>query len=448
MTVADRVRLTNLSTVSPPFETTPELAPIKLSFFDVRWVCLYPISSVLFFQIDDSLFPSFLHNLKKSLSQALKHFRPIAGKLVYSPSSTELEIDCTDSSVTVIEAESDVDMWRLSGDDFHDVPVFRALVPELETKKLPAPLFSVQVTRFTGGGVVIGTSIHHVAMDGLSSWCFFKSWAEMCRTGEHAVGPTISWDRSVFRDSFGLEVARLYLEQLAPALPEVPTTFPAFIQDPSQLTRRTFTLTSTNIHFLKTLAMQGNDHGGTPGAISKFVAVSAHAWVCNLRAKGANNDEDCCLIFAVDCRQHFSPLLGKSEYFGNCIKPCLVRAKAHQLCGQDGFKFSIRAIRTAIREALEEPLRDCKTWAGYISSLPVHRMNIAGSPRCGVYDTDFGLGRPRRYEIVSMNSEGFVGLSDAREGGGIQLSVTFSPLHMDKFASFFLDGLDGGKTED
>ncbi|XP_077252069.1 malonyl-CoA:anthocyanidin 5-O-glucoside-6''-O-malonyltransferase-like [Tasmannia lanceolata] len=439
----DRVRLTNISTVSPPLETNPELAPIKLSFFDVKFIFVFPITSVLFYQTDVSLFPSFVLKLKKSLSQALKHFRPIAGKLIYSLSSTELEIDCTDSSVVFIEAESDIDMLELAGEEMHNILVFRSLVPEMDTTKLPAPLLSVQVTCFTGGGVAIGTSIHHVAMDGLSAWCFFRSWAEMCRTGDPNVGPDIWCDRSLFRDSFGLEISRHYLERVAPALPELPI-FGAPIPEP-QLIRRTFTLTSTNTHFLKTLAMHGNDNGGVP--ISTFVAVSAHSWVCNLRAKGANNEEDCCLMLAVDQRRHFAPLMPKAEYFGNCITFCIVRAKGHQVYGQDGFEFSVRAIQKAIREAVEEPLKDCKKWAELFFNLPSVMMNIAGSPRFDVYKTDFGLGRPRRMEIVSMNTEGFVGLVDAREGGGVQVSVTLSPLHMDKFASLFLDGLDGGKMK-
>ncbi|XP_077251441.1 phenolic glucoside malonyltransferase 2-like [Tasmannia lanceolata] len=164
--------------------------------------------------------------------------------------------------------------------------------------------------------------------------------------------------------------------------------------------------------------MQVNDHGGVP--ISTFVAVSAHAWVCNLRAIGVNKDEDCCLIFLIDHRKHFAPLMTKEEYFGNCLTFFIVRAKAHQVYGQDGFKFS----------------------------LPSLMMNIAGSPKFDVYKTDFGLGRPRRIEMVSMEKDGFVGLADAREGGGVQVSVTFSSLHMDKFVSLFLHGLDGGKVED
>ncbi|XP_077213463.1 phenolic glucoside malonyltransferase 2-like [Tasmannia lanceolata] len=433
------VRVIAESTVSPP----PEPAmletsySIKLSFFDLHWIPLQPVKRLLFYETSSSFSPLLIQNMKNSLSSALGRYRPLAGKLVYSPESTELEIECREGDgVVFLEAESEGDFHRLARDDVHDAATFGALVPNLETTKLPSRLLSVQVTRFVGVGVAVGLCVHHCAVDGNAMWRFVKSWADICKSGDHTVGPRVLWDRSPIRGSFGLMISKFYLEMLAPSLPKLTlTTFSD--HDPTQLMRRTFILTPANIRSLKARVSHSNNHNIS--TVSTFVAVSTHAWICSNRARRLEDNEESCLLFLVDCRPHLDPPL-EEGFFANCVRPCLLRAKGFQLLGEDGFIYSTMAIQRAVHEVISDPLRDCKNWIDYPFGLPPSFMTVSSSPRFKIYETDFGSGRPRRVELVSMNSEGSVVLADARdEEGGLQVSIALSPTHMDMFTSLFLD---------
>ena len=70
-------------------------------------------------------------------------------------------------------------------------------------------------------------------------------------------------------------------------------------------------------------------------------------------------------------------------------------------------------------------------------------MSVGGSPRYGVYDTDFGLGRPSKVELVSIDkTPGTVSLAEGTDGQrGIEVGVALPEADMARFASCFSDGL-------
>eukprot|EP00262_Sarcandra_glabra_P000514 TRINITY_DN1059_c0_g3_i1.p1 TRINITY_DN1059_c0_g3~~TRINITY_DN1059_c0_g3_i1.p1 ORF type:complete len:459 (-),score=20.88 TRINITY_DN1059_c0_g3_i1:250-1626(-) len=434
------VQVTNVSNVSPLTKTSSP-SSLKLSFFDTYWIFVPPVQR-LFFYSTNTPYKSLIQNLKHSLSLSLQKFYPLTGKLFYSPESGELEIDCSDGEgIVFVEAESDNDFGRLAGDDVHDVAAFRSLVPELDISELPAPLLSVQVTRFAGGGIAVGISIHHVAIDGRAVWNFVKSWAYTCRTGVVGlVGPTVSHDRTAIGGPLGIGISKLYLQTFAPWLPKLTETG-ILEPDPSKLMRRTFVVNSKNIRSLKERSMAHNNQNSR---ISTFVVVGAHIWICNMRAKGLKDNETTCFFFLMDCRSYLDPPVDEG-YFGNCVRPCIVMSNGRDLLEQNGIMHATTEIRKVIHEASEEPLKNCKDWAKHLYEIPLSRMvNVVSSPRFPVYDvTDFGWGRPSRVELASSNQDGMMVLTGAKDEGGVQVSVTLSPTHMDKFATLFLADLDG-----
>lgn len=70
---------------------------------------------------------------------------------------------------------------------------------------------------------------------------------------------------------------------------------------------------------------------------------------------------------------------------------------------------------------------------------------MAGSPRQAGYATDFGWGRPRRVELVSMNFDGEVVMCKGRDEGTVQVSVAIAAQQMEAFAEVFSRGLDTAK---
>ncbi|KAF9609883.1 hypothetical protein IFM89_018968 [Coptis chinensis] len=168
---------------------------------------------------------------------------------------------------------------------------------------------------------------------------------------------------------------------------------------------------------LKERSTSNTSHG--PAPVSKFVLLCAHLWICTTTARDVNLNSDTSLLFAMDVRSRLDPPMVEG-YFGNCIRPCIVKAKAVELMGEDGFIFAVTTIKNAISVFSNEPLKECIDWADLYMTLPSELLCVGGSPRFKIYEADFGWGRPSRVEPASMSREGVVILSDARESGARQ----------------------------
>ncbi|XP_072991651.1 anthocyanin 5-aromatic acyltransferase-like [Typha latifolia] len=425
----------------------PPLDLIKLSSFDAPWVGLPPIQRLLLFTASDHLppFPSLLESLKSSLSATLIRYFALAGKLTYLEETADVAIDCSPAGVgagvAFAEAEADGDAGRLAAGEEHDVEAFVRLVPEMTATNLPAPVMAVQATRFTGGGVAVGIAMHHALADGRALWRFMEAWTKCCRgeVDEEGRREKPSFDRAVIRHPNGEEVARELVRMVAPDLPRVISNVHS--RGRFKLARRTFTLDSQRIQLLKQRILQlGATHKPSPASPpSRFVSIAAQAWTAFVRSKSMNPTDDTYLFFLADCRTRLEPPV-EEGYFGNCVKWCLVSAIAGDLYGEDGIFSAASAIQKTVREALENPLERCHNWMERIFQLPLNRLaNVAASPQFKVYETDFGWGKPDRVELVSMNHDGEIALAASKDEGGVQVSVSLNPMHMEGFKSHFLN---------
>ncbi|GAU19868.1 hypothetical protein TSUD_170940 [Trifolium subterraneum] len=69
-------------------------------------------------------------------------------------------------------------------------------------------------------------------------------------------------------------------------------------------------------------------------------------------------------------------------------------------------------------------------------------IGVAGSNRFGVYEIDFGWGRPEKVEIVSVDRGLTIGLAESKNGkGGIEVGLVLNKHAMDIFSTLFLEGL-------
>ena len=202
---------------------------MRLSALDAPWVTNPVIQRVLLF-VDDAggqqhpPFESLVGSLRVSLAATLARLPPLAGRVVFLPSTGDAAIDCSaseGSGVRFIIAESDdADAGRLAGDADHDVDAFEALVPKLKADALPAEVLAVQVTRLKGG-VALGVALHHAVVDGRSVWMFLQAWAAACRGDAAAAVAAVTFDRAVVAIPGGEELARSTLRKYAPNLPLV-----------------------------------------------------------------------------------------------------------------------------------------------------------------------------------------------------------------------------------
>ncbi|KAK1620843.1 hypothetical protein QYE76_026360 [Lolium multiflorum] len=431
---------------------------LPLTFFDVPWIFTGPVERVFFYPYPHPVHQftaSLLPRLVSSLAAALSRFYPLLGRVRPRADGEGYEFCSADGdAVELTVAESEDDFEELAGDGPRDVARLYSLVP-----RLPAPgdagfaLAAVQVTVFAGRGIAVGVSIHHVACDDSSYMHFVKTWAGHCRAAAAgreeeagAVPPPPFLDRAVIADPDGLAARTLdEMRQLAASgPPPAPPPGP-----PPKLVIASFTLSRCCIDKLKqrvAAAAGDKDAAGASVHCSAFTVACAFAWACLARAGAAACDQDLAhLLFSVECRRRLAPPVPQ-EYLGNCLRPCFVEVGARDLLAPDGVATAAAAIGASIRalDVAGGVMAGAEGWFQKILSLvPRRPMSVGGSPRYGVYDTDFGLGRPSKVELVSIDkTPGTVSLAEGTDGKrGIEVGVALPEAEMARFASCFSDGL-------
>ncbi|XP_062220759.1 malonyl-coenzyme A:anthocyanin 3-O-glucoside-6''-O-malonyltransferase-like [Phragmites australis] len=428
---------------------------LPLTFFDVPWLFTGPVERVFFYpyphpveQFTAHLLPSLVF----SLSAALHSFYPLLGRVRPCPDGGGGYEFCSSGGdaggVELTVAESDDDFEELSGGGPRDVARLYALLPQLpRTEDGTFSLAAAQVTVFAGRGLAVGVSIHHVACDDSSYMNFVKTWAGQCRVaaGEDAaaVPPPPFLDRGVVADPEGLAGRTLdEMRQLASNGPPPPPP-PG---PPPKLVIASFALTHDCIDGLKQRVVAkgaASENGCGRVHCSAFTVACAFAWACLARVDGScTGKKRAHLLFSVECRRRLAPPIPQ-EYLGNCLRPCFVEVDMG-LLGADGVLTAAAAIGASIKGLDDGVLDGADGWLHKILSLvPERPMSVGGSPRYGVYDTDFGLGRPSKVELVSIDkTPGTVSLAEGRDAqAGIEIGVVLPEAEMVQFSSCFSDGL-------
>lgn len=105
----------------------------------------------------------------------------------------------------------------------------------------------------------------------------------------------------------------------------------------------------------------------------------------------------------------------------------------------------MKAIGNKVRELESGALEGAEKWLldwKEISELG-HLVTVAGSPRLGVYETDFGWGRPKKSEVVQIDVSGAISLAECGdEDGAIEVGLALSRENMDNFNAIFQHDLN------
>ncbi|XP_078148548.1 malonyl-coenzyme A:anthocyanin 3-O-glucoside-6''-O-malonyltransferase-like [Carex rostrata] len=442
--------------VSPPTGSVPDSSSIPLSFFDVAWLFTGPVERLFFFSLPISTVDFKLTHipaLQSSLSETLRQFYPLAGRVRPCPEMTpdnQFEFYfCANDTIPFSLAESSSDFDELTGNEMKDFTGLYSLVPQLpRANDGTIPLTAIQVTVFPGKGICIGVAMHHVACDDSSFMHFVKSWASSCRVEPvKASGlPPPLFDRAIISDP-----NQLYSKTLSEMKEILSKGPPPASESPSPLNQSrplisTFVLTREQIDALKEGLIAKSD--GPPLHCSSFTVACAYAWVCLIKSQETITDNSITeksahLLFSVDCRSRLQPLI-PTGYFGNCLRPCFVEANLQELHLQGGVFTAAMAIGKAIKGLDEGVLQGAEGWFRKILSLVPNRpMSVGGSPRYRVYDVDFGWGRPMKVELPSIgHTPGTVSLAESRDGkGGIEIGVVLPENEMQQFELCFSNGI-------
>lgn len=367
-------------------ETTGHAHIVNLSSFD-KALAFFPVTS---FHVFDHAIHRPAETVRRALSRALVHYRPVAGRVVEGGDG-ELRIACTGEGVGFVAASANCSLEDVKLFD----PPFGALLEDLavglgaEGFRPSDPLLLVQVTEFSCGGFVVGVTRNHVIADGTGFAQFLRAVGELARGLPRP---------SVFPVSCGDD-----------SLPELPPQVAAMEKALVTLEPRPFayldiTVPSRCINRIKA----GFAATGDPCTV--FEATMAVLWQCRTRAVMSDPETPAPLVFAANVRQHAGAKYG---YYGNCITSAVAVPTSGEVANgdiSDVVKLIKRAKRpipyqfkknnVAARDDEGRGLLESE--AGGLSMeqldmmLGYNAFDVTSWRNLGADAVDFGGGRPAR----------------------------------------------------
>ncbi|KAK9152073.1 hypothetical protein Syun_010382 [Stephania yunnanensis] len=486
-----KVKVLQVCNIAPPPLSVSKYSTLPLTLFDLPYLIRPPAELLLFYTLQpidhDYFLGTIVHKIKHSLSLTLQHWYPLSGTLSWPPQSNKPIITYNNGdSVRLTVAESSADFDHLSTSNYaKNVDELHHLMPQLMSinysKKQVIPLLALQITLFPHKGVCIGVISNHAAMDGRAVSLFLTSWASVCRLGNEPA-PSVSllptFDRQTIKDPNGLE--KMYLEGLirfvrSKSMSEndcnnwllvsmshkvsensLMATFDLTNADIERL-RRYWTLACKSTEIVLKSSSEGKEgHEAKPIKVSRFVLACAFTWICLTKtsyqhdeqavvtSSSSTRDEQTSIVFLVDCRGRTDPPIPPT-YIGNCCVPMKVSAKVLDIVShENGIVVAVDCIVKAMRGlsvavANDPELRLSRT----LNTSPNYRTwSIAGSPQFGFCKIDFGFGRPKKFEFLSMARTGSILFSDSgNEGVAMEIGLVRRKQEMDSFAHQYFKGL-------
>lgn len=404
----------------------------RLTAWDVAMLCPHYIQKGLLFTNLPPNFPTprILTLLQTSLSDALRHFYPLAGRLQTQthPDGQGLEvyINCNDEGAEFIHAVAE----NITADDVlapgKDIPPFvNSFFPlngAINYDGESAALLSIQATELADGALFLACCFNHVVGDGTSYWNFFNGWAEIARSNILSRPPV--HDRwFIAGDSRPINLPFSNPSQFVVRF------------SPPVLRERFFHFSSRSIADLKARA---NAESGSENrvTISSFQALSALLWKAITRARGFTAEQPTGCRLAIQNRGRLRPELSP-EYFGNSIYAVVTRVSAGELLGR-GIGWAARRLNGTIAGHTDAEIR--RQVRAYQEAPVVYNLTMfdpqsimmGSSPRFDMYGCDFGFGKPVAVRCGTANKfDGKVSAFPGREGGGsVDLEVCLIPEYM------------------
>lgn len=460
LTVLDKCR------ISPPPNTVGERS-LPLTFFDLGWLLFHPIHQLFFYEFPHSkshFIQTVIPNLKHSLSITLQHFFPFASNLIvfHAPNPSGIprkpEIRHVEGdSVALTFAECTLDFNDLIGNHPRDCNKFYPLVPLLEgvskeSDLVKFPIFSVQVTIFPNSGFAIGLTNHHTLSDARTRYDLLRAWTSIAKHGTDelllANGSLPFYDRVIeYPQSLDEIFSNRHVIQ---TLNE--NYRPPQLVSQTDRVRATFILTRAHINLLKKwLLVQ------LPKLeyVSSFTLGCAFIWSCiaksriHLEGKKSENELErfACVI---DWRSRLDPPVPQT-YFGNCVGPCLAITKSTILTGNKGFVAAVEVVGKSIRETVKNKqgmLKDAETWLdSFFVQIPT--VGVAGTPKHDIYDLDFGWGKPKKYETISIDFGQAISVNvSCKSPEDLEFGLSLPAKQMDAFITIYGDELESIISEE
>ncbi|KAK6157220.1 hypothetical protein DH2020_011468 [Rehmannia glutinosa] len=441
----------------PPAGDAADQLIVPLTYLDMRWIHFIPIHCLLFYEYPCSkvyFTETLLPKLKQSLSVTLKHYLPLAGNLVYPLNTDEKPVFryVPGDSVSLTIAESSNDFDEHVGNHARDADQFYDFVPELPPVKLDEsnyqtiPVIALRVTLFPNLGICVGYSYHHSIGDWSSIVGFIRAWASVNKFGgddefltKQAESSRPIFDRSVINDPIGID--SIYWKVIR----EIPLKLSSFPL-PTNRVRATFILHRADIKNLKDLVL---DKKPDLVQVSSFVVTVSYVWTCFVKSGEELVDDDVLelFIFSVDVRARIDPPV-PANYFGNCLGYGVGKIEHKRLVGDEGFVIAAEDIALDIKNRAnnkDQVLKGVENWMSVDTkkSIGIRALGVSGSPKFDLASADFGWGKAKKLEILSIDGENYsMSLCKSTDSdGGLEVGLSLPRERMEAFAAIFAHGL-------
>ncbi|OWM70587.1 stemmadenine O-acetyltransferase-like [Punica granatum] len=331
------VKITSKELVKPSSRTPRHLRTFKLSLLDQ--LIYAPVTPfILFYPSNSEPNPLLdvrqkLNLLKKSLSQTLCRFYPLAGII-----QDDLTVECDDGGAHFIEATVNLSLSQFLANP--DLILLNKFVPSglryaygdsLELTRAA----NIQVNVFRCGGLAIGICNPHRLQDGTAIGTFLMEWAAAARSGS---SPAASWGlvvspaqlfpvkdlclRDKFLNAFNLNYKR------------------------GKCVRQRFLFSRSSIE-----ALRARGSGPIVKNPTRVEAVSGFLWKCAMAASERKNNglrRPSVFTQFVNIRKRINPPSSKF-YLGNFI--WLAIAKCHNI---DSYNDMLPSLVSELRRAVDK----------------------------------------------------------------------------------------------
>ncbi|XP_047335745.1 stemmadenine O-acetyltransferase-like [Impatiens glandulifera] len=410
------ITITSIESIKPSSPTPPHLKSFKLSFLDQCAETVYtPI--IFFYSSNISSRMEKSRTLKESLSTFLTRCYPLAGRL-----NENISVDCNDEGVYYSEAEATFPLLDILKEP-NTKSMKRLMPPEPKEHGRYDPLFLVQVTFFSCGGLSLGICMSHKLSDASTITTVITGWAESARRSHVSVAP-LFLSSSIFPPIDYMSIR------------QQPTKSEQEEEEKHVVARR-YVFDASSVTSLKAIA--ASEKVPYP---SRVEAVSALIWKCTmtgLRSK-LDSHKSHGVIWPVNLRARLKPQLSPNT-FGNIIIP-MVKGNKDVSEGEIELSKLVGIMRRGIVDINEKYNREFRTeeLAGVIFSSYTETTNMGEMEfqahtswcRFAVYEADFGWGEPVWVTIPYMVKANIVVLLDSRDTGGVEVwvSLTDKDTHM------------------
>lgn len=417
------VKILSSEVIKPSTPTPPHLRTFKLSLIDQLSPIAY-IQLTLFYPNNTSNnnilnnTPQIMSHLKKSLSETLTRFYPLAGRVKDFTS-----VDCNDEGVLFKEARAN---FRLP--EYLENPNLNLLTNFLAHEAEHSPevtdvMVAVQVTLFDCGGIVIGLSMLHRIVDATTMTLFLNSWAETSRGYEKITYPDLTTASHLFPS--------------ADSLPSSLLSFVTDIYSPEPITRR-FVFDASAIAAIKARATSEAVPNPT-----RVEALTGFFWgrlmVAHKAITGALNI--CMATHAVNLRRRLE-LPRPNQTLGNLIwlviaifAPSDSDPELHELVElvHDTFaNLSSEVIKELQGEEGKENIfnQSKELLDMYHETENLDAFRFTSWCNMGIYEADFGWGKPVWVGLmgdpVAPTSKMGLVFMDSCSGDGVEIWITYS----------------------